>query len=355
MMKLFLTPVDVWLFRDGRPFDAGSDHRARSLFPPHPSVMQGVIRSHHLVVKGVDLSSKKAIEEAVGTADDCRNLLMRGPLIAHRAPNGKLTRYFPAPADAAPINDSQLKPIQPRPPAHKRVVTSLDRQVPMVLFPHDLEPKKRELGGWLTEDQLFKCLQGGEAKPVAAKDLFTIEHRYGIGMDSDRRSTREGLLYAADFIRTCDGVGLYIEVDGYDGWPDSGVMRIGGEGRGARFEQIEAPPWPAPPTPLPQRFKLYFAGPTYFTGGWQPESWSKFFDGDVRLQAVAINRYESRGGFDWANGSQKPARRFVPAGSVYFFKCEGQARLKPDLINRAITDFGAEVGYGQFIIVEWKE
>jgi CRISPR-associated protein Cmr3 len=62
MMHLLLEAVDVWLFRDGRPFDAGSDHRADSLFPPYPSVMQGVIRSHHLVVKNVDLRDPKQIE-----------------------------------------------------------------------------------------------------------------------------------------------------------------------------------------------------------------------------------------------------------------------------------------------------
>ncbi|HXG18262.1 MAG TPA: type III-B CRISPR module-associated Cmr3 family protein, partial [Methylomirabilota bacterium] len=44
-MYLFLEAIDVWLFRDGRPFDARSDHRAESLFPPYPSVMQGAIRS----------------------------------------------------------------------------------------------------------------------------------------------------------------------------------------------------------------------------------------------------------------------------------------------------------------------
>ncbi|MCS6846435.1 MAG: type III-B CRISPR module-associated Cmr3 family protein, partial [Anaerolineae bacterium] len=69
-MALFLSPVDVWLFRDGRPFDAGDDHYARSLFPPYPSVIQGAIRSHHLVVKGVDLRDKRAIEEAVGSGEN---------------------------------------------------------------------------------------------------------------------------------------------------------------------------------------------------------------------------------------------------------------------------------------------
>ena len=32
--------------------------------------------------------------------------------------------------------------------------------------------------------------------------------------------------------------GLLVEVEGYDGWPLTGVMRIGGEGRAARFEKV---------------------------------------------------------------------------------------------------------------------
>ena len=55
-MQLFLEAVDVWLFRDGRPFDAGQDHSAVSRFPPYPTVIQGAIRSHHLVQTGVNLT-----------------------------------------------------------------------------------------------------------------------------------------------------------------------------------------------------------------------------------------------------------------------------------------------------------
>jgi CRISPR-associated protein Cmr3 len=44
-MQIFIEPSDVLLFRDGRPFSAGEGHRARSIFPPTPNTMQGVIRS----------------------------------------------------------------------------------------------------------------------------------------------------------------------------------------------------------------------------------------------------------------------------------------------------------------------
>lgn len=355
-MALFLSPVDVWLFRDGRPFDAGDDHYARSLFPPYPSVMQGAIRSHHLVVKGVNLRDPSAIAEAVGDAEHFGSLRLRGPFIARRDAGGKLTPYFPAPADAAPCDDSHLQAISPLPASACRVLTSLDVQLPMLFFPHaGVEAEKRDLGGWLTGEQLRRCLQGEPVEPARADALFTFEHRYGIGMDSDRRATQEGRLYAAEFVRLCNDVGLYVEVQGYEGWPEAGVMRIGGEGHGAHFTKVDAIAWPAPSAPLPPRFKLYCASPTYFTQGWRPDSWSRFFDGDVTLHAVALRGYESRGGYDMTGSGQKPARRYVPAGSVYYFSHDGSARLKSTLINNAITDRWPEIGFGQVIISEWKE
>ena len=43
---ILIEPTDVWLFRDGRPFNRGQDHSAQSVFPPLPTVMQGVFGKH---------------------------------------------------------------------------------------------------------------------------------------------------------------------------------------------------------------------------------------------------------------------------------------------------------------------
>jgi CRISPR-associated protein Cmr3 len=351
MMQLLLEAVDVWLFRDGKPFDARSDHRARSLYPPYPSVMQGVIRSHHLVVKGVDLRNRQAIQAAVGTTDKFGDLRLRGPFITKCEKNGSLIRYFPVPSDAAPDKDAKgYRALHPQPRnKNPEVLTSAPDDLPMLFWPEG-EPTKEDFGAWMIEAELLKCLRGERAQAERADNLFVRENRFGIGRNDERRTTEEGALYEVDFIRPCPGVGLWVQVDGYDGWPDSGVLRIGGEGRGAQFEKLQSPlKWPPIPVPLPPRFKVYFATPAYFTDGWKPnDGWGKFFEGEVKLQAVALNRHESIGGYDWAKGDQKPARRYVPAGSVYYFSHDGSAKLKQD----AITDSGAEIGFGQIIIPE---
>lgn len=359
MMELFLEPVDVWLFRDGKPFDAGSDHRARSLFPPYPGVMQGAIRSHHLVVKGVDLRNQQAIANEVGTAEDFKNLRLRGPFIA-REENGRLIRYFPVPADV--ISDGKTKRYRlPRLRSRQEtscVLTNAPDELPMLLWPpEDAEPTKQDLGEWMAEEELLKCLRGESAVAVKSSELFVRENRFGIGLNDATRTTEEGALYEVEFIRPRPNVGLWVQADGYDGWPEAGTLRIGGEGHGAHFRQLQATlGWPQPPDPLPARFKMYFASPAYFANGWLPkDGWARFFSGPVTLQAAALHRYESIGGFDWATGGQKPASRYVPAGSVYYFSCEGRASLRADLVNQAITEYGAEIGFGQMIITEWKE
>lgn len=359
-MKLFIEPVDVWLFRDGRPFSAGSDHRAQSLFPPYPSVMQGVIRSHHLVIQGVDLRKQQAIAEAVGTVNDYRDLRLRGPFVARRereSENDQIVRYFPAPADATQRQqDGPLHPLAPQDKKPTGILTSAPTEL---LLWDDKEPVKRKGNQWISQPKLLSYLDGNAVSPTPVEELFKREGRFGIGLDDTTRTTRKesggGLLYEVEFIRPCENVGLEVEVKGIEGWPTTGVMRMGGEGRAGRFEPSDAAAWPALPHPLPDRFKVYFATPTYFTDGWQPQNWGRFFQGQVSLVAAAVGRYQSIGGFDWAKteNGHKPSRRYVPAGSVYFFECQGQANVNPGLVNSAITDVGAEIGFGQIIIGRW--
>lgn len=353
-MYLFIEPVDVWLFRDGRSFDAQSDHRAASLFPPYPTVTQGVIRSHQLVLQGVELWNKEAIEKVVGTTTDYGKLRVRGPFLAKREGN-KLVRYFPQPADAVTVDKEtrQIKALAP-----KEIPNGVMCSAPTPMLLWDDEPKKGVGGLWLSEEQLRAYVVGDTVVGIPSSRLFWRENRFGIGLERETGTTREGMLYEVEYVRPRPDVGLVVEVNGYAGWPDTGLLRMGGEGRGGRFTQYDDLKWPKADDPLPERFKIYFATPTYFNEGWQPSDWGRFFEGQVTLQAAALRRYESVGGFDMtAKGVKrhKSALRYVPAGSVYYFKCKGSARLRADLIQNAITDLGAEIGFGQVIIGRWEK
>ncbi|MCS7011115.1 MAG: type III-B CRISPR module-associated protein Cmr3, partial [Anaerolineales bacterium] len=72
--------------------------------------------------------------------------------------------------------------------------------------------------------------------------------------------------------------------------------------------------------------------------------------------AAAVNRYECLGGYDWAKDAHKPALRYVPAGSVYYFESQGTVFLtKQVLETNAIADKGAQIGFGQIFIQEVQD
>ncbi len=353
-MKLFLQPEDVWLFRDGRPFSAGSDHRAQSLFPPLPSTLQGMLRSYHLVRKNVDLTSPQAVCEAVGTASRYPpGFRLRGPFLAREEGEGtprRIWRYLPLPEDAVGSQGRFRALVPSEPPGG--VLTS--NPLPRLLWDRG-DPVKREGEWWLREDELARYLDGREVQAVAATSLFMREPRFGIGQVAARRTVQQGMLYEVEYIRPCDGVGLVVEVEGLDGWPAQGHLSAGGERRSARFRQVTLDPLPAPSRPLPGRFKLYLATPTYLSDGWQPLDWRPYLSPPVWPVAAAIGRYRTLGGFDLARRSDdapahKPARRYVPAGSVYFFEAQ---KDDASLLGDTISDDPAPIGWGQVLVGKW--
>jgi CRISPR-associated protein Cmr3 len=362
-VQIFLTPVDVWLFRDGKPFSAGSDHRAESRFPPYPTVLQGAIRAYELALKKIDLHDKGAIEHAVGKSYEFGNLRLKGPYLTKwdKAKGDEpiiLNRYFPQPVDAISVSQEghTLRKVDPPKSPPGNIKTSCPTPALLGLA----EPLlKGENGLWLSQIALIKYLEGETVTAIPAAELFLRESRFGIGIDAPTATTREGLLYETEYVRPGQGVGLLADFNGFEGWPANGVLQLGGEARAAIFDlSVPALPYPELPKTFPKHFKVYFATPTYFRNGWLPEAWSDFFTGDVRLVSAAVGRYESQGGIDLmadphSATMHRPSRRFVPAGSVYYFESANAVTLKEGLIQNAITEFGAEIGFGQIVIKEW--
>lgn len=356
--QIFFSPVDVWLFRDGKPFTAGSDHRAESRFPPYPTVLQGAIRSYELADKNVNLNDKAAIVSTVGKPNEYGNLRLRGPFIAKRELSGSITRYFPQPADAISVS---LTNHTIRPASLQQIQTeTLKTSCPTSHLLGLVDPLlKGEYGLWLTLDSLMAYMDRKTVKAIPASDLFVRESRFGIGVDGGTATTREGQLFEVEYIRPLEGVGLVVDFSGFEGWPSSGFLLIGGEGRAATFDLNPLTiPYQEMPADLPKRFKIYFSTPTYFKNGWLPNTWADFFQGNVRLVAAAVGRFECQGGFDLSANlhsaaMHRPSRRFVPAGSVYYFESTTPVTLKNGLIQNAITEFGAEIGFGQIVIKEW--
>lgn len=371
-LRLFIEPVDVWQFRDGKPFNAGSDHHAGCLFPPAPSVIHGALRAAHASLNGFSMDDyiagrAKELEAMIGRPGDAATpFRVEGPHIARRV-GANTERYFPRPDDAHGVKGG-LRASHPSPTLPVR--TNIPSEISL-LSPVDVSPIADGIDmpnadlRWVREDALRRYLHESEPakrhialEALEPEDAFIVrETRVGISLVDDERRAEDGALYEADFVRLNPDVGLEVRAQGLEGWPASGLIKFGGDNRLARFYASYEDFTPAAMPALPRRFRLYFATPAFFHGGWKPDSWSTFFVGpEPRLIGAGLRRYESRGGFDlFAYASKlanphKPGRRYVPAGSIYYFESENnQTRLK----SENVTELGWEAGYGQVIVGRW--
>jgi len=388
-MELIIKPIDVWLFRDGRPFSAGEDHDAATIFPPTPFTLQGAIRTKVLVDKGVDFSQFKSPEPDVGYGDNFGKLRLIGPMLVRKRQDDKWERLIPMPADVVKVSveDGGKKVCERFILLKPKIDLSFKTNLPeglQLLWAEvksellsklkDLNWRLEEAKGWLPESEWARylrgeapsrCACGKKCKCTCNEELLAFESRFGIAIDRGRRTTQTQMLYRATFVRLKDDVALWAKVEGV-AIKEQGFLRFGGEGRSAVYEAVEPLPSLASYMPkLDKRFKVVLISPAWFSGGWQPKDgdWSKIFGAPVRLIAAAIPRPQKFGGFDVARGEPKPIRNFVPAGSVYFFEADKPIQLSenftftetPDEVRQQNNgeNAWAKIGLGKVLIGVW--
>ncbi len=212
---------------------------------------------------------------------------------------------------------------------------------------------------------------------VSEGTIYTREPRMGIGMNNRTKTAEEGLLYQVHMIRMNHlmnhpftyGFVVEVRVAQQPFGPtitypeqlvddeqtqrmlkldDEGWLTLGGERRAARFEVIKSSEAEQQASSgFPERGNmLYLLTPAAFDRGWRPRSWTNW----PEPVAVAMERLSAH----WwlaadagsAGGENKPQRRCVPAGSVYFFN---------ESVNGSIpfTNYGQAIGYGITFAGEW--
>jgi CRISPR-associated protein Cmr3 len=393
-VQIAIRAVDVWLFRDGKPFTAGEDHIAESAFPPSPFTLQGAIRTKVLADKGVNLSefaSQGQPDPEVGYGENFGKLRLRGPLLM-RCKDGKWERLIPMPADVVEValicpwcghrNPPKTKRCKKcakkltRPKAEYELISPRDlpfaTNLPegLQLLWAQTEKRITEAKGWLPESEWANYLQGQPPhQVVSAESLFAFEPRFGIAIDANKGTTQEAMLYQALFVRLKEGTALWAEVGGVS-LSKKGFLRFGGEGRAAVYEALSQQESLQPLLQFnfasnSNRFKVVLVTPAWFSGGWQPKDgdWSKIFGASVHLVGAAIPRPLLLGGFDVAKGVPKPMRTFVPPGAVYFFETDEPIQITKDfcftetpesvkLQNNGKNAWG-EIGFGMVLFGRW--
>jgi CRISPR-associated protein Cmr3 len=200
--------------------------------------------------------------------------------------------------------------------------------------------------------------------------LFGFDDRVGIGVEPDRLTAEESILYGASFLalrpsysarepdrpkRDLPEVVLYAEVlpplEGFDATREafrhSPTLPLGGEGRRARVEPVLRSPWPEEPTPSnPERPFLLLTTPGFFAAGWRPR------DLDGRLVSAAVGGSTAVSGWDLARSAPKPTRFAAAAGSVYFLDA-----LPEDLAPDSLCDRPEDrlQGWGCYLKGVWTD
>src|SRR5690606_4196194 len=88
-MKLALSPIDTWFFRDGTPFDMGASPQAGVLgvCPPYPPTVAGAVRAALALQNGWDGRSRwsQDIEAVLGDGPETLGALRTtGPFVLHQ-------------------------------------------------------------------------------------------------------------------------------------------------------------------------------------------------------------------------------------------------------------------------------
>ena len=225
-----ITPLDVLMFRDAKPFTPGERAWAGSTFPPNGHTIAGALRG------------------LLSTGDSFK---IKGPLLCHGQ-----TLYFPR-----PLNHVGVKPLLPlvwdtHHPLRGQMIYDEGKPCPLVKpswLPDKLEPDEdgKQSVDYLPWEVINDYLQYGQIPPAAwqqgVAQPWTVETRSHNTLEPGTRQVKEADGYFVEkAIRLKQGwslaIGLDAETDSTIQEQAKGralIMRLGGEGHRVILERCE--------------------------------------------------------------------------------------------------------------------
>jgi CRISPR-associated protein Cmr3 len=193
--------------------------------------------------------------------------------------------------------------------------------------------RRKPVGGmWINVAGLITHLSGNladEGSLLHSSHLWANDPRLGIAMDGKTRTAEEGAIYTTDAVALHPDVSLCAAFVGAN-LPKSGLIRLGGDGRGAEVLPTDEETYRSVedlgrPRSGWKGFRMILATPGLFPDGWRPpvvdDTTRLYLDGlEAELVAASVPRPAVISGWDLAGHSPKPARRLAPAGSCYWFQ-----------------------------------
>ncbi|MEL6579039.1 MAG: type III-B CRISPR module-associated Cmr3 family protein [Cyanobacteria bacterium J06621_12] len=222
-----ITPLDILLFRDAKPFAPGERAWAGSVFPPPGHAIAGAIR---------------------GLLQDKVNLKLKGPFLCHEK-----TLYLPRPLGYD--KSIALKPLAWDEGHHLHGVLKSDSAQPAPLVrPFDSQPLAEDEAEGETP-KYRQYLPAGvvktylESNKIAAsewklpdreKQPWKTETRSHNAIESGTRQTKDAAGYFVEnAIRMQSGWCLAIGIECETEIPDNEILRLGGEGHQVWLQQCD--------------------------------------------------------------------------------------------------------------------
>lgn len=382
-----ITPLDVLLFRDSRPFSPAEGSWAKGLFPPMPITVFHGLRSL--------LPQRTSKAERMN-----RNLTFLGPFLC----DGKGALWLPTPKDlvclypkdvgAKKASDrwESVHRLQPAPddPGWDHLAFAEGYPAPMVITKtiHD-EARDKRLGEpqpWMRAKYLTEYLDGQESswtqdtlkeKPLFHSDPWDFQVMPHIKMKAGERQVEESDGYFTEVaVRMRPGWHFVVRFDSdNEALPEQGVIRLGGEGHRAMVEKMNNPDEPSEWNALSQREtnegdrkRAYVLTPGLALADTDqrlyasyPAAWHKQLAGcatDRQLMWGGISAIERPGNSAKTDNNQDenwevgyiPQRAFVPPGTVYVFTSppERKRLLPQDDSRQWLTTFEM-LNYGMLL------
>lgn len=365
-------PADTLFFRNGLPFGEGHSVYIKSIFPPTPESMQGIVRSSVLHTECTSpalmechlCKSRCNIPAHIGdSSSNMGKLKLSGPYLIKDK-----QRYFPIPSDIM----TMTKRIFVLRPSKKPVECDIGL-IHLPDKPADCEHFE-PVGGWISVSGMQRYLEGDvpdDSHFLCNNQIFKNDYKVGIKRENETHTAEEGNLYSISLIRLKEDISIAVFVDGIPDNlepPSPFLTKFGGEGKICKVEINNGiTPLVAKDMNLSVKkdelVKLVLLSPAYFGGTWYPEGFTKkqingatCWEGNIsgtkmRLISACIDKPYKIGGWDLKEGKSKPIRSFIPSGSVFYLNA---------LENNTIPTEGKignmqQTGFGHYVIGRWKD
>jgi CRISPR-associated protein Cmr3 len=385
---LNLTPHDPLIARDGRPFGAGQGNRMRGLPWPLPSVVAGSFRT--------------ALVKATGGnfMNDVPQRLLAEVAVAGVFPVHAGKFYLPAPLDCAWHKETKTifrsapqevgkdcgtdlpDGLQPVMLTAEQAAEDFKAETPPAWWPWEkyaewlTQSANQYEPNWFTSDFLLSprtamrdhVTLDAERGAAAEGQIFATANlhlthlpKHGVRAEDRKRpfSQRFAEVQLTARVTIADGSSLALPT------PFSTWHPLGGERRLVHWQQCQSAVtgWNCPDAirhalATTERVRLILATPAIFKHGWKPDlDHGPLKDSGLTLVGACTGRWKAVSGWSLAPPrGPKPIRRMVPAGSVYFFRCEkGAAANLADHWLQPVSDDPQEQrdGFGLALWGTW--